>query len=70
MIFQPKIRIFSVFYTMNLQFMVLIYTCFARQSLYTMNCKFMVLIYTCFAWQSLYTIISTACFRFRMHTSV
>ena len=37
MIFQPKIDIFSVFYTMNLQFMVLIYTRFARQSLYTMN---------------------------------
>ena len=37
MIFQPKRDIFSVFYTMNLQFMVLIYTCFARQSLYTMN---------------------------------
>lgn len=90
MIFQPKIDLFSVFYTMNLQFMVLIYTCFARQSLYTMNLQFMVSIYTCFARQSLYTmnlqfvvsiytcfarqsfytIISTACFRFRMHTSV
>ena len=57
-------------YTMNCKFMVLIYTHFVRQSLYTMNCKFMVLIYTCFARQSLYTMISTACFRFRMHTSV
>ncbi len=41
---------------MNLQFMIVIYTRFARQSSYIMNLRFMIVIYTHFVRQSSYII--------------
>ena len=39
---------------MNLQFMIVIYTRFARQFYYIMNLQFMIVIYTRFARQFYY----------------
>ena len=46
----------SLYYIMNLQFMILIYTHFVRQFYYIMNLQFMILIYTHFARQFYYII--------------